>query len=109
MAFTLASVTGLPFFRLGFLSGLSMLWHTPHCSNTSLPFAASPLSAAIADPAINRVAQAAESISVILIALGTPPGTNRLARFEPGLGTDFLQFTIVPSAPSSSCLLSRPL
>src|SRR5712691_8918964 len=50
---TLASVTGLPltsvfllnrFFRPGpiFLSSLSELWQTEHCSNTSLPLAASP-------------------------------------------------------------------
>src|SRR5229473_7995209 len=63
-AFTVSSVTFLPFFSLSclkspfsdgpiFFSSLSVLWHTPHCSKTSLPFTASPsfLSAAVNNPA----------------------------------------------------------
>ena len=53
LAFTVASVGFLPLTILSFLnrpfspgpiffSSLSALWQTPHCSKTSLPFAASP-------------------------------------------------------------------
>src|SRR5271166_2107159 len=52
-AFTFSSVTFLPFFSLSclkrplrdgpiFFSSVSVLWHTLHCSKTSLPLAESP-------------------------------------------------------------------
>src|SRR6202162_3244120 len=84
IAFTFSSVTFLPVFSLSclkrplsdgplFFSSLSVLWHTPHCSKTSLPLSGSPLvSAAASNPASKN--PPAPKLKTFLRIPRTPPG-----------------------------------